>query len=66
MFTSAFSRSRQFACFDFEFSLALCDIFLLLIGCRDYFNFGFQTLNQKSQLVGFGKCGKTLPNFKYV
>ena len=39
-----FPRFRQFDCFYYEFSLALRDIFFLLIGRSDYFGFGFTTL----------------------
>ena len=42
-----FPRFRQFGCFYFEFSLAVRDIFFLLIGRCDYFGFGFTTLKTK-------------------
>ena len=41
----AFSRALgMFGCFYYEFSLAVRDMFFLLIGRCDYFGFGFTTL----------------------
>ena len=43
-----FPRFAQSACLYFEFSLKIKGIFLLVIGCYNYFGFGFATVNQKA------------------
>ena len=44
----AFPRLRPVTCVYFEFSLALCDIFLGSDWPCDYFGFGFRILNRKA------------------
>ena len=46
--TRIFPRFEQFACFYPKLSLAIRDIFLTLIGCRDSFGFGLATFNRKA------------------
>ena len=46
--TRVFPRFAQSACLYFEFSLKIKGIFLLVIGCYNYFGFGFATVNQKA------------------
>lgn len=46
--TRVFPRFSQFACFSFEFSLVLGDIFLaMLVSCCDFFSFSSRTLIQR-------------------
>ena len=46
--TRVFPRFWRFSCFYFEFSLALCDIFLYSDWFCDYFGFVLTTLDRKA------------------